>query len=55
MITNYLKLLGVSTSTMNRTRRKLENCEDEACLLLKGGKNNKPGPAQVGAISKAQK
>ena len=26
---------GISTSTVNRTSRKLENCEDEACLLRK--------------------
>ena len=29
--------MGVSAATVDRTRRKLENCEDESCQLQKAG------------------
>ena len=36
-VINYFKVLRVSASTVDRTMRKLKNCGDKSCLLLKAG------------------
>ena len=39
-VINHFKILGVSASTLDHTR-KLKNCEEESCLLRKAGSSGK--------------